>query len=200
MAIKFDFYANPQATETELSYHPRIVNKSPLETEEIIELISHRCSLTGGDVIACLTELKHILSEGLNDGRSVQLTGIGSFNLALGCTAPEVTPRTRAEHVKIKSITYRPAKELKQELATAKFERVEIKNHSALLTNQAVDQQVEAYLKEHTTVTRKELEALCHFTRSKALQQINRLLNEGKLVNLGSRYQAIYTRHPSAQK
>ncbi|MGL4851213.1 MAG: HU family DNA-binding protein [Phocaeicola sp.] len=194
MAIQFDFYPNPQATEANQSYHPRVINKTPLENDEILSLINHRCSLTDSDVVACLTELSHIIEQGLREGRSVQLTGIGSFNLSLTCSAEEVTPRTRAEHVKVKEITFRADNQLKRKLATAKLERSEKKKHSALLTDAEVDELVATHFTENQTLTRGELEKICQFTRSKAIRHINRLLNEEKLVNLGSRYQAIYAK------
>ncbi|MGL4853105.1 MAG: HU family DNA-binding protein [Phocaeicola sp.] len=194
MAIQFDFYQNPNSTEEERQYHPRIVNKAALENDEILELINHRCSLTDSDVVACLTELSHIISDGLSQGRSVHLNGVGSFNLSLTCTNEEVTARTRAEHVKVKGITFRPDKKLKRKLTTVKLERSEQKKHSEILSKEEVENRIEAHFAAHATLTRGELEKLCNFTRSMALRHINRLLGEGKLKNINSRYQAIYTK------
>ncbi|MGL5272634.1 MAG: HU family DNA-binding protein [Phocaeicola sp.] len=194
MAIQFDFYQNPNSTKEEIQYHPRIVNNSSLETDEILELINHRCSLTDSDVVSCLTELSHIISEGLSQGRSVYLEGIGSFNLSLTCTAPEITLKSRAEHVEIKGITFRPATKLKKRLSTVRLERSEDKKHSALLTEQQVDEKIALHFTNNHTLTRLQLEQLCQFTRSTALRHINRLIAEGKIININSTNQPIYVK------
>ncbi|MGL4519847.1 MAG: HU family DNA-binding protein [Phocaeicola sp.] len=194
MAIQFDFYPNPNATEQEMQYHPRVINKAPLENEEILQLINQRCSLTDSDVIACLTELRHIIEEGLHNGRTVHLSGIGSFSLSLNCTSEQVSPHTRAEHVRFKSVIFKADNQLKRGLSTLQLERAAQKKHSALLTDQEVEQRIAHHFTTNPTLTRSQVEKLCQFTRSKALRHINRLLTEGKLVNLGSRYQAIYAR------
>ncbi|MGL4518732.1 MAG: HU family DNA-binding protein [Phocaeicola sp.] len=192
MAIQFDFYLNPSATQENKQYHPRIVNKAPLETEEILELINHRCSLTPSDVVACLTELSRIISDGLDQGRTVHLDGIGSFNVALHSTAQEVTPKTRAEHVEVKGITFKAAQRLKKRLSTTKLERIAQKRHSNLVTNQEIEEAIELHFTTQHTLTRLQLERLCNLTRSTALRHINRLISQGKLVNINSKNQPIY--------
>lgn len=194
MAIQFDFYPSPHATNEEPHYHPRVVTRAPLESEEILAQINHRCSLTESDVIACLTELGNILNEGLSKGRTVHLAGIGYFSLSLRCTDTVATPKTRAEHVAYKGVNYRPDKRLKRKLSTLKLERAEQKKHSAILTDQEVNNRVEMHFAAHATLTRSQLEKLCSFTRGKALRHINRLVSEGKLENVSSRYQAIYVK------
>ena len=194
MAIQFDFYPNPNSTKEEQQYHPRIVNNSSLETDEILELINHRCSLADSDVVSCLTELSHIISEGLSQGRSVYLEGIGYFNLSLTCTTSPITPKTRAEHVELKGITFRPSTKLKKRLSTVKLERSEAKKHSGLLTDQQIDEKVATHFINNYTLTRIQLERLCQLTRSTAIRQINRLIAQGKLINKNSTSQPIYVK------
>lgn len=192
MAIEFDFYPNPDSTEEARGYHPRVVSKPLLEIDEILKEINHRCSLTESDVIACLSQLNQILGKGLSDGRTVHLAGLGYFSLKLVSTAQETTLRTRAEHIAVKDINYRPEKELIKQLSTATLQRAAIKKHSALLTDAEVDSRIEAHFTHHHTLTRQQVEEVCSLNRGTALKHINRLLATGRLVNLTNRFQAVY--------
>lgn len=195
MAIQFDFYETPSATPSEeKQYHPRVITHSVLESEEMLKQISQRCSLTESDVLACLSELNHCLVEALRNSRSVHLKGFGYFNCKIGSSAEVTTPRTRAEHIGVEGVSFRPEKSLVKQLATATLERAPIKKHSALLTNAEVEARIEAHLQTHPTLTRKELESICQLNKGMALKHINRLLASGWLVNLGNRFTALYAK------
>ncbi|MGL4851858.1 MAG: hypothetical protein ACRC3Z_04330 [Phocaeicola sp.] len=201
MAIEFDFYETPSFTKSdEKQYHPRVVGKSTLDTEEMMKLINYRCSLTDSDVIGCLTELSHCIVQGLKAGRSVHLAGVGYLSLKLTCTTQEATPRTRAEHVRAKGIKFRPESKLMKELATLHLKRAEAKKHSASLTNEEVNAWVLHHFTTGVTLTRKQLETGCHLNKSLALRHINRLIQEGQLVNVTNRYQAVYMQGDGSTK
>ncbi|MGL5273117.1 MAG: HU family DNA-binding protein [Phocaeicola sp.] len=193
MAIQFDFYETPSPNKSEKKqYHPRVVSSNTLEPEEILKEINHRCSLTDGDVKSCLAELSHSIVQGLKSGRSVHLEGVGYFSITLESTAPETTPTTRVEHIKVKGISFRPENKLKKELATSELKRAEVKKHAARLSNAQVEECIEQHFKESTTLSRVQLERICQLTKFMALKQISRMVEEGKLVNIANRYQAIY--------
>lgn len=192
MAIEFDFYLSPNATPEEHIYHPRVVSKATLESDEILKQINYCCSLTESDVVACLSQLKQILSEGLRDGRTVHIEGIGYFSTTLVSNAPETTPLTRAEHIEVKSVSYRPEKGLLKKLATATLVRVAVKKHSAPQTDAEIDARIAHHFTEQHTLTRREVEKICSLNRGTALKHINRLLDAGKLVSLTSRSMGVY--------
>lgn len=195
MAIQFDFYETPSPTPSEeKQYHPRVITHSVLETEEILQQISQRCSLTESDVLACLSELNHCMVGALRNSRSVHLKGLGYFTCKIGSSAEVTTPRTRAEHIGVEGVNFRVEKSLMQQLATATLERAPVKKHSALLSNAEVEAHIEAHFQTHPTLTRRQLESICQLNRGMALKHINRLLASGWLVNLGNRFTALYAR------
>ncbi|MGL5980022.1 MAG: HU family DNA-binding protein [Phocaeicola sp.] len=195
MAIQFDFYETPTPNKNkEKEYHPRVVNSTTLGSDELLKQISHRCTLTKGDVKACLTELSHSLTEGLRAGRNVHLEGVGYFSTKLICTAEKTTPHTRSEYVKVKGIAFRPEREIRQELTTAELERAKRKSHSTPLTNQEIESCIEQHFSNKSTLTRAQLEELCQLTKTTALKHINRMVQQQKLVNLTNRHQALYAK------
>ncbi|MGL4852965.1 MAG: DNA-binding protein [Phocaeicola sp.] len=193
MAIQFDFYETPTPTPSEeKQYHPRAVSKPTLESDEILKQINHRCSLTDSDVVACLTELSHTLVQGLKEGRSVHLEGVGYFSIKLESTTPSTTTHTRSEHVKVKGIAFKPEKGVMKQLSTASLERASLKKHSASLSNAEIDAAIEQHFAKSPTLTRRQLEGMCQLNKGMALKHVNRLVEEGRLVNLTNRHQAVY--------
>lgn len=71
MAIVFDWYENPNASEDaeEKGLHPRIFLNGKLSTEQLCNEIHTRSSLSSGDVKNVFANLAKIFSEELREGR-----------------------------------------------------------------------------------------------------------------------------------
>jgi len=53
---------------------------------------------------------------------------------------------------------------------------------------------VDDFFKKNSFMRRMDMEAITGFNTVKALRTIRRLLDEGRLKNLGSRYQPLYVK------
>lgn len=196
MAVKFEFYETPvpNSKEEEKKYHARVVSYNTVETEQVIHDIHRSCTLTPGDIKACMAELSRVLVQHLHNGERVHIEGLGYFQVTLQCDCDDTNPKTRANHVEYKTVKFRPDKELRSEMRRLKVERSELRNHSSRMGNETIDSKLEAYFANNPMITRRQLETLCNLTRTTAGRHINRLLDENKIKNINTRNQPIYVK------
>lgn len=195
MPILFDFYVSPSDSgkgEKE-KYHARVVRSHTVQIDDIVNNISKRCTLSKGDIRAVLDELGDELVYNLCEGNRVYLPGIGYFYLSLS-TPKEADPKTtRSQSIGIKAVEFRADSILKNSLEShARFERSDIKVHSSRLDSYEIDALLEDYFHKNDFLTRIKFEKLCGFTKTTAQRHLQRLLDEGKLVNVNTRHNPIY--------
>lgn len=64
-------------------WYPRSVTVGrPADIDEVAQRLSSRSTVSRGDTYAVLAELGGVLSELMNEGRSVRLEGVGTFYLS----------------------------------------------------------------------------------------------------------------------
>lgn len=195
MPILFDFYASPSDPEKEEkeNYHARVVRSHTVQIDDIVNNISKRCTLSKGDIRAVLDELGDELVYNLCEGNRVYLPGIGYFYLSLSAPKNADPKTTRSQSIGIKAVEFRADSILKNSLDThAKFERSDIKVHSSRLESYEIDTLLEDYFHKNDFLTRIKLEKLCGFTKTTAQRHLQRLQNEGKLVNVNTQHNPIY--------
>ena len=199
MSILFDFYeAPPKEGEGKLRVYARPVLTSTVTTEKVAAIIQERCSLTEGDVIATLNALGSVLGEKLRDGHRVHLDGIGYFSVSLECLDIETRKDMRADKVRIKSVKFRADKELKGQVMQTKAQRSKFRSHSARLTDEEVDRRLAEHFKENNVMTRRDFQNICQVKKGVAFKHIARLLEEGKIKNIGIMRQPIYVKGEKA--
>lgn len=195
MPILFDFYVSPSDSEKEEKekYHARVVRSHTVQIDDIVNNISKRCTLSKGDIRAVLDELGDELVYNLCEGNRVYLPGIGYFYLSLS-TPKEADPKTtRSQSIGIKAVEFRADSVLKTSLENhAKFERSDIKVHSSRLNIYEIDALLEDYFHKNEFLTRIKFEKLCGFTKTTAQRHLQRLMDEGRLVNVNTRHNPIY--------
>lgn len=196
MAVLFDFYESPPQEgqeEDKLRVHARPVFSQTVGTKQLATLLEHRTSLSRGDIYSTLTTLGQVMIEKLQDGQRIYLDGIGYFSVTLRSLEMETEKDMRADRVGVNDIAFRADKQFKQEVRKAKMKRVNrAANHSARLTPEEVDSRVAEYFKEHPVMTRKSFQGICEMKPGTAFRHIHRLVDEGKIKNVGTQRQPIY--------
>lgn len=195
MPILFDFYASPSDPEKEEKekYHARVVRSHTVQIDDIVNNISKRCTLSKGDIRAVLDELGDELVYNLCEGDRVCLPGIGYFYLSLSAPKDTDPKTTRSQSIGIKAVEFRADSILKKGLEShAKFERSDIKVHSSRLDSYETDALLEDYFHKNEFLTRIKFEKLCGFTKTTAQRHLQRLMDEGRLVNVNTRHNPIY--------
>ena len=188
MAILFDFYHSPSnetiGEEKNKRFHARVVSNQSVDLDDIVSRISERCTLSRGDIKAVISELSTEIEAGLLSGKQVNIPEIGNFFLSLQAPKDADPQKTHAQSIEVKRIEFRADHQLRENVKKkAMFERSRQKVHSANISIYEVDALLIDYFDEHSFITRKGFEELCHFTRSTAVRHLKRLLSEGRLIN-----------------
>ena len=94
---------------------------------EIAERIHQMCTVTRADVMAVLTGLEDIVSEGLQGGEIVRLGELGSLQLSLsgeGAATEDTYTDSMIEKVRV---LFRPGTVMQEAINNLAFERVPVK-------------------------------------------------------------------------
>lgn len=195
MAILYDWYENPGESDDseEKGLHPRIFLNGKVETDKLCRMIHGRSSLSVGDVKNAFEMLAQICGEELREGREVHIEGLGYFAPILRSTQ-KVTRSTKNKWSKmeLKTIGFRPDARLRGELVGAKASRSKYARHSESLSEVEIDMRLKEYFADHDVMLRYDFQEVCCMTRTTANRHLRRLLEEGKLKNIGKRMQPIY--------
>ena len=183
MAILYDWYENPGESDDseEKGLHPRIFLNGKVGTDKLCRMIHGRSSLSVGDVKNAFEMLAQICGEELREGREVHIEGLGYFAPILRSTQ-KVTRSTKNKWSKmeLKTIGFRPDARLRGELVGVKASRSKY------------DMRLKEYFADHDVMLRYDFQEVCCMTRTTANRHLRRLLEEGKLKNIGKRMQPIY--------
>ena len=195
MAILYDWYENPGESDDseEKGLHPRIFLNGKVGTDKLCRMIHGRSSLSVGDVKNAFEMLAQICGEDLREGREVHIEGLGYFAPILRSTQ-KVTRSTKNKWSKmeLKTIGFRPDARLRGELVGAKASRSKYARHSESLSEVEIDMRLKEYFADHDVMLRYDFQEVCCMTRTTANRHLRRLLEEGKLRNIGKRMQPIY--------
>ena len=195
MAILYDWYENPGESDDseEKGLHPRIFLNGKVGTDKLCRMIHGRSSLSVGDVKNAFEMLAQICGEELREGREVHIEGLGYFVPILRSTQ-KVTRSTKnkSSKMELKTIGFRPDARLKGELAGIKVSRSKYARHSEVLSAVEIDMRLKEYFADHDVMLRYDFQEVCCMTRTTANRHLRRLLEEGKLKNIGKRMQPIY--------
>ena len=105
------FYAQAKARE-ELTF--RKLSK---------EIAEGSTTVSDTDVLAVLNDLTKVLKRHLSNGEIVRFGDFGTFQVALTSSGAETAEKFNATLIKGSKVTFRPGVDLKEMLATLKFER-----------------------------------------------------------------------------
>ena len=195
MAILYDWYENPGESDDseEKGLHPRIFLNGKVGTDKLCRMIHGRSSLSVGDVKNAFEMLAQICGEELREGREVHIEGLGYFAPILRSTQ-KVTRSTKNKWSKmeLKTIGFRPDARLRGELVGAKASRSKYARHSESLSEVEIDMRLKEYFVDHDVMLRYDFQEVCCMTRTTANRHLRRLLEDGKLKNIGKRMQPIY--------
>ena len=195
MAILYDWYENPGESDDseEKGLHPRIFLNGKVGTDKLCRMIHGRSSLSVGDVKNAFEMLAQICGEELREGREVHIEGLGYFAPILRSTQ-KVTRSTKNKWSKmeLKTIGFRPDARLRGELVGVKASRSMYARHSESLSAVEIDMRLKEYFADHDVMLRYDFQEVCCMTRTTANRHLRRLLEEGKLRNIGKRMQPIY--------
>lgn len=192
--ITYEFYRNPDSEGTNKKrYHARVVSFGKVDTDQLAKEIQKECSLTHVDVKAVLMTLADKLAEHLGNGRKVHLEGLGHFQVNLRCKEEvRTTHAVRSENIEFKSVSFRADNGLKKSLKQEQIKRSRIKPHSYPHTDAGIDKLLVKHFETHQILTRREFQHLTGLLKATASRRIKKLVEEGKLKNIGLLRNPVY--------
>ena len=194
MAVNYEFFEtpNPKGDGTK-TYHPRVVSFGSISTDKLAQEIQETCTLTRADVKAVLVSLADKMAQYLSHGQKIHLDGIGYIGMSLQCKK-KICNKEDMKHapVMFKAITFRADEELKRKMRRVKLERSPIRQHSAEISEEGINQKLTEHFMENAIITRSQFQDLCHLCESTAYRHIKRLMEEGKLKNVSTRHNPVY--------
>lgn len=88
------------------------------------EIAEGSTTVSDSDVLAVLNDLTKVLKRHLENGEIVRFGDFGSFQISLTSEGAETEGRFNASMIKGAKVTFRPGIDLKEMLATLKYEKL----------------------------------------------------------------------------
>ena len=130
-------------------------------------------------------------------GCTLEVDGIGYFQIKLNSKEPITSPKQKANQMKLKAnISFKADAKLKRSVSVVHMERSKLRRHSASRSNDEIDKLLTSYFSNNPVLTRGDFQGLCNFTSTTASRHIKRLKEEKKLKNINSYYNPIYVPMP----
>jgi predicted histone-like DNA-binding protein len=125
MSIKFHVVerGRPGHPETPKKYYPYLKSSGRVSVRELAEEASDRSTLTTADMMAAIETFLSIIPKHLADGKIVELGDFGNFGLRFNANGAETPGEVRGELVRTLLPHFRPGKEFKKVLRTAKIQK-----------------------------------------------------------------------------
>lgn len=191
--IEYDFYENPNSNDdkSKSKYHIRVCRRQKISTKYIVRRLTKSTTLTPTDIYATITALQDMITDGLSEGNIVVIDGICQFEITLGTKNGIVTGQENGKDVVLKSINIRPLPELVDMVKENLKPRTKSDGfHSERVSDNEIEDMIIEYFKENDSITRSIVEKLCHINKNRAIKVLKRMVEEGKLENIG------FTNHP----
>ena len=197
--IEYDFYENPaKSSEFQKSkYHIRICKRQTVSTKGIVKSISSKCTLTPADIQAVITAFQDEIALQLQQGKIVRLDGLCQFDISLTTSSDVCTGQESGSEIVLKSVNINPDKKLTEEVRKHLCTRVKSSGkHSDDVSDTDLNDVLTEHFRKKSIITRAELQRKCSITKYMACILINRLIDEGKIRNIGYRTHPIYAAVP----
>ncbi|MCD7935892.1 MAG: HU family DNA-binding protein [Tannerellaceae bacterium] len=107
-------------------YNVTTVSYNNIRMKQLKERLCGMSAASPGDVSLVLDNLSDLLAEYLREGHTVTIDGIGTFSVTATLAEPLEDPSVvPSGAVRVKAIRFQASKELKEEVAKARFKRIE---------------------------------------------------------------------------
>lgn len=198
MAIDIEWQLKPPGrndNESVSRMFPRIVNSEVVDEDALAKIMSESDVYTRGQVKGVLTTLGETIARLLSEGKTVDLSELGSFKLSIGTKGTVSRSSTgSACNVEVRGINFQPAKELMGRISKPDF-RVVARNavHSVPSAADLIVPLSE-YMETHGSITRTEFATFFKLKRTTACDRLKELQEMGVIMSVGSNRETKYVK------
>ena len=194
MKAKYSTYESPDPKKgSKKKYHARIVTRSIIKTDYLVNEIVDMSTFTRADVKGTLEALSYLIEKHLGYGNSVELEGIGTFSVSVECPKGIENPKEiKSSNVHFKKVVYKSDMRLRKGLQSMSFQRVPEKDKPVKQPKGKRLQNILNYLKKNTIIRSTKCMQINSCTRYQALEDLTELQSMDKIIRQGKRSTCIY--------
>lgn len=195
MSAEYDLYKINGGIEKENEgmYRARLVSKGTITTEKLIERIVEQTGFSKGDAQGMITSITDIVLNHLEDGYDVQLGGLGYFSVSLKSRVVEKKKDIHAQSVWFNRLNFRAGREALGRLRIMTVERVvNSRNISSDYTLEQKEKMLRSYFEVQPCITRAAYARLTDTLKGKAMDDLNKFIENGWLRKYGSGRTMVY--------
>lgn len=183
---------NPTGDKKKQALHPRVVPYGTIRTNDLIEEAEARSGMSGADLKGALRVIADVMASRLDQGYNVELEELGFFSVSLSSRPVMDKKDIRSESIHFKNVNFRCGKYLKNKLKTMDLERMPEGKGVLPPFGERVRRLTE-YLEKHHYITCGDYRELTGCSKYRALEDLKKLIDEGKLEKNGYRSTRVYS-------
>lgn len=184
---------NPTGDKKKQALHPRVVPYGTLLTDDLIGEVEGRSGVSGADIKGALRVLADVVADRLEQGYNVEVENFGFLSVSLSSRPVMDKKEIRSESIHFKNVNFRCGKYLKSKLKTMHLERIP-EGKGVLPPFAERVRRLTEYLHTHHYITCSDYRDLTGCSKYRALEDLNTLINEGKLEKGGYRSTRVYSK------
>lgn len=196
--IHFDLRPIPNPVDKAFrGYFPVVAEQQRTTVSRMLETIEKRSTISSADMKGMFDALSSYLCENLCMGNRVDVPGLGTFSPQIVTDKPIMQkndPQT-ANHLHVGGILFIPKKEVLRKLQMVKFHRTPRPHRTReILSDEVTMSRVRDYLQRTNkpTFSRSEFQYLMGYTRTRVVEQLAHLVQQGLLVEGGHSRGRLY--------
>lgn len=194
MSVKYDLYENPDPKKTgeKQPMHARFVPTGKLTADELCEHAARGNTFQPGEIKAVIDCLTSTIVQELAAGYIIEFGNIGTLSLTLDCRPVMEKNEIRSASVHVRNMTLRTSKEMKRKLVSIHPERNPYGWKSKEMDESIITGRLTEYFATHPFMRSSDYFRLRECKRGKGMIELNRLVDEGKLVRNGKKSTVVY--------
>ena len=199
MSIHYDLYDTPdiQQSGDEQPLHPRVVTKGTIDQDEFLDRVHKFTGMSRSMLAGAMQSFQNELRDLLANRWIVELGDIGFFSVSLQGPPVMNKKEVHAQSIKLKNVNFRVSKQFKKEVGwQMKPERGESitrprgKGHS----EEECLAMINEHLNKYPCITRADYCRLTGHDKLRAVNELNRFIEQGILIRYGAGKQVVYAR------
>lgn len=192
--VKYSVHETPNPTKDgKKRFHVRPVSDRAVKMDRLASDINEMSSFSTSDVKGMLEAFSAILKRYLAEGATVELDGIGLFNISIVCPKNINDPsKINASNIAFKKVNFKSNIALNNELRNLTFAHAadDIQKHT--YSEEERLKRILDFLKSEGNIQSSVCMGLNDCSRYIALKDLNMLVESGKITQLGNRASSIY--------
>lgn len=189
MAIDIEWQAKPalqQGDGDKPKLFPRKANVAVADENLLAKKLAAHSGISTGVALAVLEDMGEIMGELLQEGKDINISSLGRFQLSIGCDEDVYSDtKNSKQKVAVRGVRFQANKELMEVVGEPTFREVARNADIVATSADALIPLLDEYFKTHSHITRAEFESTFNlkrttaFTRLKELEEMGVIKQEG---------------------